>query len=182
MSGRRPPPTVRYYAEREFDIKYEYRRAFTEALIDEILNNPEGCTLPLNLGWLKIVCNRGSGKFSIYNKKIDTKGKKLLFDNTRTEGKVFKVEWYSRVIGAHEDTLKKAFHNSAIYTFKSTATIRKKMTVIIKKDDSMWPLYHAKSFFKSAKSYLDASRASEEYKANKLKQNDNTSADSIETA
>ena len=184
MSGRRPPPTVRYYADREYNIDYEMRRAFTEALIEEVIHNPEGCTLPLELGWLKVIANKGSGRMSVYNRKIDTKGKRLSFDNSRTDGKVFKIEWYSKVICRTEEKTKKAFNNSNIYTFKSTSTIRKRLSEIIKRDDNMWPLYHGKSFFKSVKHYLDVSRATEEYKRNKAEQleNDNTPGDSIETS
>lgn len=160
--GRRPAATLRHYLDYYIDVDNAIATAFRDNMVEEILTNPEGCTLPLNMGFMKVIGNRDRPKENpqghlAVNGKYDKDGKKIRYNNYHTDGKTFKVEWYSTVIGNTEDILKKSFRNSDIYVYKSAQPVRRALFDKITKTD-LWTKYHMKGFFKAAKKYLTRGR------------------------
>lgn len=110
--------------------------AFSRNLATEIVNNPEGCTLPGNLGHMRVVGNTGGSSINreaqramlAVGKEGDTA--KVAHANNHTDGKIFKIEWYSKVIGNYEETIKSSFFNSDIYVFKSSHFIKRALVDI----------------------------------------------------
>lgn len=126
--GRRTCPSIRFYIDYDLEGEMDYNSkiftAFSRNLATEIVNNPEGCTLPGNLGHMRVIGNT-SGSI---NKKVRyaliAAGKadvsKVAHTNAHTDGKVFRITWYSKVIGKFEEKVKPAFFNSDIYVFKTS--------------------------------------------------------------
>ena len=159
---RKASPALRDYLEYYIDIDKKLFKAFADNLMNEIVSNPEGCTLPGNLGFMKVVGNRSTPKESpaaviAVNGKFTRDRKKARFNNYHTDGKTFTTVWYSQVIGNTEDILKKAFRNSDIYVFKASKPFKYKLFDKIT-TTKMWTLYHMKSFFKAAKTYAQRGR------------------------
>src|SRR3990167_1525248 len=128
--GRRPSPILRYYLDYDTDFHKEVFMAFRANIIKEIVSNPEGCTLPLKLGFIKIIGNRRapSADMSTYEAlngdKFVRGGKRSHYTNYHTDGLTFKPVWYSTVVGVHEETVKPGFFNSDIYIFKAAYPLR----------------------------------------------------------
>jgi len=143
MWGRRASPFLRWYLDLEYDdVPIDIYRIFKEEMEKELVNNPEGVTLPLNLGWLKIIGFKIPAKTYI---RKDGKVHTVMYPSDQTDGLVFKARWYSLPVGVKEDTIKTQFENSSIYSFKPSRALRKVLYAAIKA--GKWRDYHTQSFF-----------------------------------
>lgn len=148
MFGLRASPLIRWYLDHEHEGVYvDVYKAFQEEFFKELLANPEGVTLPGNLGWIKIVGNKSPAVSRGNTAKSLERGKTAYCQNFHTDGWVFKIMWYSKVIGATEDVVKSAFFNSDAYGFTPSNTLKKALKEKIMKGE--WDHFHKKGFFKS---------------------------------
>ena len=109
MIGKRPSAALRWYLDHEHEnMPVDVYQIFKEEFVKELVSNPEGVTLPLNLGWLKIVGNTKAARVPV---TLNPEKKSMSLPNHHTSGWVFKAQWYSTPVGKHEDTTLRPFYN-----------------------------------------------------------------------
>lgn len=135
----RPNWVYAHVPERHIEFNAKILKAMKEVLTEEILSNPDGIKLPHGMGELKILryipkttpVDRATTK-KVYG---TLKGKTIKFDNSFTDGFVFKLFWvktnYAKSIG---------FHTSKLFYFKSSITFNKALKNYIK--DVNWNHFH----------------------------------------
>ena len=146
MWGDRTPALLRWYLDSEHEnIPVDVYRVFRDEFIKELLANEEGVTLPLNMGWMKIVGSQSPAEDRNTKKAPEKEHYTNYYKNYHTDGWVFKVYWYSRPIGKTEDIVKKAFFNSDAYGFKPNKPLRTAITAAIVA--GKWDHFHRKGPF-----------------------------------
>lgn len=106
----------------EVEIDDQIYREFKTLMCEEVCNNPEGCTLPLNLGWIKVEADKFNPRRRNPSKEGDIRYKAY---NLETGGKVYSLSWYSEVIRAIQSkTPGEAFDTSGWFRAKSCFTIK----------------------------------------------------------
>lgn len=165
MIGRRVTPLLRWYLDHDTEVPIDVYTAFRDEFIKELMANPEGVTLPARLGYIKIVGNKSPSEYKGLKVPKDRamrerqgaeptseRRKKGIIDyyhNFGTDGWVFKVEWFSRAFGKHEDTMERAFFNSEMYGWKSGDLIKKALCEKLRSGE--WDHFHKKAFILSVR-------------------------------
>ena len=152
QQGRRAHPMFRWYPDQEHEVYADVYKAFKTNLVDALVTNPEGVTLPLNLGWLKVIGIKGTGVDYATMRKIwpdrkDWLDRKLRYSGNNCDGRSFTVRWYSQTIGKFEDNSHRSFFNSEIYSFKPSSPINKAFRKMIL--EGKWENWHYESTFKA---------------------------------
>jgi hypothetical protein len=148
MLGLRASPLIRWYLDHEHEgVFIDVYKAFQEEFFKELLTNPEGVTLPGNLGWVKVIANKSPAISKGNTLKYREGGKVDYCHNFHSDGHVFKIEWYSKVIGTTEDVIKSAFFNSDAYGFSPNSTLKRLLQEKILRGE--WDHFHKKSFFRA---------------------------------
>ncbi len=183
MIGRRACGLLRWYLDHEHEnMPIDVYATFAEEFQKEVLENEEGCTLPLNLGWVKVIGHKDHAKHRSWDvpkeKRVENyeKGITTFFPSHHTSGWVFKFYWYSTPIGSVEDITLLKFFNSDIYTFLPSTAFRRKLYTKIHAGE--WDHYHQKSFFKAPRVQAQRGRPKRD-KNKELDEHDET-ADHIE--
>lgn len=144
MNGNRTSPDIRWYLDYDMAFPTDIYHAFRAELIKEILCNPEGCTLPLNMGWIKIL-----GYKSPARKKEPIEGRpvknwrKRYHPNLHTSGWTFKIRWYSNPVGAVEDKINKPFQMAEVYNFFPNEYFKEQLHKKIM--SGKWTEFHTKT-------------------------------------
>lgn len=153
MLGLRPPARIRWFMDHECPVPIDIYREFAYHLTQAIVDNPDGVTLPLKLGWIKILGNsqppsvdKGMSK-RVFGARPN---KKVSFKVYDTDGLVFKAIWFSSVVGQTEDVVKAAFSHSDMYAFKSSGILRKAMAAKI--GSGAYRDYHLRDYVAKVKS------------------------------
>lgn len=120
---RSASPEFRYSLGFHIPLNLHLYRTFRDTLIEAIINNREGVSLPDNLGYLVI---EGTDKAHVVASRtqsfsaIREGGRKRYITNDHTDGKVFTMRWYSKVIPTNElSAYKNAFKGNELFTFKT---------------------------------------------------------------
>lgn len=145
MTGKRTPRCLRWYLDNDHVVPIDLYTAFRDNFIKAVVDNPEGVTLPLNLGMIKIMHSKPrstKGLTIATGKRLG--GIKEKFLNYETNGSIFKAVWYSIVTGASEEVRKKAFRNSEIYSFTPSLRLRRAMFDKIRANE--WHDYHTRAY------------------------------------
>jgi hypothetical protein len=147
---------------------------FVEEFCKEVVNNEEGCTLPHNLGWIKVVAHKNHAE-SKHRKPEAFKDKTIFHPNHHSSGWVFRSYWYSQVLGSVEDITKTSFFNSDVYSFQPGTHFKKAIHTKIMSGE--WNHFHQKSFFKAPRVQAYRGRP----KKNKQEEPYDETADNFET-
>lgn len=123
----RPAADIRYYPDYEMFVYTEIMSEFSYLLNMAIINDPDGCTLPGELGYVKVEAYHS-------NKKP--------YFNAHSDGKVFKIFWFSKVFkkGKENERPVKAFRFCDIYMLKTAAPLRRFLTQFLAKTGGV--IYH----------------------------------------
>lgn len=145
MHGNRTSSDLRWYLDYEMSFPTDIYHAFRAELVKEILSNPEGCTLPLNMGWIKILGFKSpvKKKKSITSDRPVKNWRKQYHTNLHTSGWVFKIRWYSKPVGAVEDQINKPFQMAEVYNFFPNEYFKEELYKKIMKGE--WTEFHTKT-------------------------------------
>ena len=172
MIGRRTPGILRWYLDHDHEnMPIDVYVTFIEEFCKEVCDNAEGCTLPHNLGWIKVIAHKGHAE-NTYSVPDENRDKAIFHPNHHSSGWVFKSYWYSQPIGSVEDVSLKPFVNASVYSFKPSTAFKKAIHTKIMSGE--WIHFHRKSFFKAPRVQSYRGRPK------KTIQNDQT-ADNFET-
>lgn len=136
MNGNRTSPDLRWYLDYEMPFPADIYHAFRAELIKEILSNPEGCTLPQNMGWIKIIGNKATVARKLNLDERPKRGfRKKYHPNIHTNGIVFRIRWYSIPVGVTEDVMRKPFFGAEIYNFHANEYFKDQLFKTIQAGD-----------------------------------------------
>ena len=153
MIGLRPPAKFKWYLDHECPVPIDIYREFARQLSMAVVENPEGCTLPLKLGWMKVIGNSrppsiAKGKtVEVFGPRSDKKVPETAYN---TDGLIFKVFWFSSVVGATEDVTKAGFRHADMYGFKSAKVMKR--CLFDKISEGLYREYHLRNFVAKGKS------------------------------
>lgn len=142
--GKRAPREIRWYLDHSIELSEEDQqivKTFKKLFVKAMVENPEGVTLPGELGFLKIVGMRLPG---------NAKGGKR-YHNLHSSGWTFKATWYSQVVYAKEDITRPAFEESDLYNFSPCEHLSQAMVQQIKAGN--YHFYHARSWTRAPRMY-----------------------------
>jgi hypothetical protein len=174
MVGRRADRAIRWYLDHDQEVAIDVYKAFCDEFVKELARNAEGVTLPLNLGWLKVVGQRHPTEMANEFKKDEAiKDKVVYHKNFHTSGWVFKTYWYSKEIGSKEEIIKSGFFNADIYKFIPSKPLKRAIHTQIM--ENKWHHWHQRAFTRTPRIQEKRGRP------RKVKPTDDTKTDSIPT-
>ena len=150
LKGHRVSHFLRWYLWKDHVIPIDVFYCFRDLMIEALVTNPEGVTLPGKLGRMKILANKASVRDHVTTKKVwgnKASGRVLIMDNSHTDGYVFKVQWYDTCVGANEDVLWPGFKGSNVYAFEPSKSLRQALKAHIQAGN--WRDYHLKSRYQA---------------------------------
>ena len=115
---KRVCPTVRAYPDDVLPIYHKIYREFKKEMIQEIINNADGVTLPGGLGFVRMKGIKYSPKRMISKTTSNA--------NPHTGGYIFSVEWFSLHKSRFEDRKdRRIFQEASMYCAYTTRPMKR---------------------------------------------------------